>query len=210
RLCVGGGGAAGVELVLAAAEALRRRSAKAELALVCSPTSLLAGHAERVRRRVLRQLGAAGIAVHLQRASGEAGGLRLGEMLTADRAAPADHRMYADQPAPRGHRSPSDPFAPSDRLLPADCVLAATGARPQSWLRHSGLACTADGWVQVDAHHRSPSHPEVFAAGDVCARTDRPLARSGVHAVHAGPVLAANLFAALHGSPPRPYVPKPS
>lgn len=209
RLCVVGGGAAGVELVLAAAEALRRRSAKAELALVCSPTSLLAGHAERVRRRVLRQLGAAGIAVHLQRASGEAGGLRLSEILMSGRAAPADQHAPTDHPAHSDHRSPSAPLAPSDRLLPADCVLAATGARPQSWLRHSGLACTADGWVQVDAHHRSPSHPEVFAAGDVCARTDHALARSGVHAVHAGPILAANLLATLDGSPPRAYVPKP-
>ena len=209
RLCVVGGGAAGVELVLAAAQALHRRSAKAELALVCAPTSLLAGHAERVRRRVLRQLGAAGIAVHLQRASGEVGGLRLGEILTSDRAAPTDRRAPTDHPAPSDHRSPSVPRAPIDRLLPADCVIAATGARPQSWLRHSGLACTADGWVQVDAHHRSPSHAEVFAAGDVCARTDRPLARSGVHAVHAGPILAANLLATLDGSPPRAYVPKP-
>src|SRR5690606_22896300 len=90
RLCVVGGGAAGVELVLAAAEALRLRSAKAELALVCSPTSLLADHAERVRRRVLRQFDVAGITVHLQRATGEAGGLRLGESLGSGRAAPAD------------------------------------------------------------------------------------------------------------------------
>ena len=52
RLCVVGGGAAGVELVLAAAEALRRSSAKAELALVCSPTSLLADHAERGQHRI--------------------------------------------------------------------------------------------------------------------------------------------------------------
>lgn len=204
RLCVVGGGAAGVELALAAAEALRRSAAKAEIALVCSPTSLLAGHAERVRRRVLRQLGASGITLYLQRATGEAGGLRLGESLASDRVAPADRL------APPDHRSPPNPLAPDHGLLPADCVLAATGARPHRWLRHSGLACTADGWVQVDAHHRSPSHPEVFAAGDVCARTDRPLARSGVHAVHAGPILAANLLATLDGSPPRAYVPKPS
>ena len=209
RLCVVGGGAASVELVLAAAEALRRSSAKAELALVCSPTSLLADHAERVRRRVLRQFDVAGITVHLQRATGEAGGLRLGESLGSGRAASADPLASADHPAHSDHRSPSPPLAPADRLLPADCVLAATGARPQDWLRHSGLACTADGWVQVDAHHRSPSHAEVFAAGDVCARTDRPLARSGVHAVHAGPVLAANLLATVDGHPLRAYVPKP-
>ena len=41
-------------------------------------TTLLADHAERVRRRVLRQFDVAGITVHLQRATGEAGGLRLG------------------------------------------------------------------------------------------------------------------------------------
>ncbi len=221
RLCVVGGGAAGVELVLAAAEALRRRSAKAALALVCAPGSLLAGHADCVRRRVLRQLGAAGIALHLGRARGEAGGLRLGKRLAPDSTVPTERHTHAAQAAPSDPRSPARRLAPArpippaerrspvDDLLPADCVLAATGARPQSWLRSSGLACSAGGWVQVDALHRSPSHPEVFAAGDVCARTDRALARSGVHAVHAGPILAANLLATLDGSPPRPYVPKP-
>lgn len=191
RLCIVGGGAAGVELALAAAQALRRASARAQVALVCAPASLLVGHADRVRQRVLRQLGAAGVSVHLQRARAESGALRLVG------STPADHATHDGHPLP------------AECLLPADCVLAATGARPQAWLRHSGLACTADGWVQVDTHHRSPSHPEVFAAGDVCARTDRALARSGVHAVHAGPVLAANLLGALDGSPPRAYVPKP-
>lgn len=197
RLCVVGGGAAGVELALAAAQALRKHAAKAQIALVCPPAGLLDGHAEGVRRRVLRQLVAAGITVHLQRAVGEADGLRLVGS-PASHALPPDDRLQAES-CPQ----------PDDRLLPADCVLAATGARPQAWLRRSGLACTAAGWVRVDAHHRSLSHAEVFAAGDVCARTDRALARSGVHAVHAGPILAANLHAALDGRPPRAYVPKP-
>jgi len=59
------------------------------------------------------------------------------------------------------------------------------------------LALDQQGYILVDAHHRTQSHPEVFAAGDTCARTDVQMARSGVHAVKAGPVLAENLYAVL-------------
>lgn len=92
--------------------------------------------------------------------------------------------------------------------LPADCVLAATGASAPVVLRTSRLALDAEGFVQVDNCHRSLSHPEVFAAGDVCSMTDRALQRSGVHAVRAGPVLAENLTAALWGRPLRPHRPR--
>jgi len=80
--------------------------------------------------------------------------------------------------------------------LTADCILAATGARPAPWLAQTDLARDERGYVLVDAQHRSVSHPQVFAAGDVCMRTDVQLPRSGVHAVFAGPVLAHNLLAA--------------
>jgi len=85
------------------------------------------------------------------------------------------------------------------RLLRADCLIAATGARPPAWLRASGLDLDEHGYILVDATHRSPSRPEVFAAGEVCSRTDLKLARSGIHAVFAGPVLAHNLFASMNG-----------
>ncbi|MDD5336494.1 MAG: FAD-dependent oxidoreductase [Rhodoferax sp.] len=94
------------------------------------------------------------------------------------------------------------------RLLPADHVIATTGARAPVWLGLSKLGLNQDGYVLVDSQHRSRSHPNVFAAGDVCARPDTNLARSGVHAVHAGPVLAANLIAALAGQPLQAYRPK--
>ncbi|MFY8047259.1 MAG: FAD-dependent oxidoreductase [Erythrobacter sp.] len=87
-------------------------------------------------------------------------------------------------------------------LEPADVIIAALGSAPPSWLAESGLALDAAGFVAVDAQHRSCSHPQIFAAGDIAARTDRPLAHSGVHAVMAGPVLAANLREALAGEPP--------
>lgn len=91
-----------------------------------------------------------------------------------------------------------------DALLePADLIIAALGSGAPGWVRASGLAVDAGGFALVDAQQRSVSHPHIFAAGDVAARADRPLAHSGVHAVFAGPVIAANLRAALTGAPPR-------
>ncbi|SMF23185.1 FAD-dependent oxidoreductase [Pseudogulbenkiania subflava] len=92
--------------------------------------------------------------------------------------------------------------------LAADRIVAATGARAPCWLALSKLALDPDGYVAVDDAHRSRSHAHVFAAGDVCAREDAAVARSGVHAVHAGPVLAYNLRAALEGGAMRAYVPR--
>lgn len=93
-------------------------------------------------------------------------------------------------------------------FLHADCVVAATGSRAQPWLAQSGLACTAKGFVQVGANLRSISHANILAAGDVVERIDRPLERSGVHAVKAGPVLAANIRASVEGSRDHTYTPR--
>lgn len=94
------------------------------------------------------------------------------------------------------------------RSLTADCIIAATGARPPAWLRGSDLALDEKGYVLVDAHHRSTSHPNVLAAGDVCVRSDIQLVHSGVNAVFAGPVLAHNLIAALNGHALESYQPR--
>lgn len=173
RLAVVGGGAAGVELALAAAQAFRDAGCAVAVALVAPPGGLLAGHAAGVRARVARQLARAGVALHRGRAQGTAAGLVL-----------------------------ADAAGRTVSTLAADCVIAATGARPLPWLKRSGLACDAEGWVTVNAGHRSRSHPAIHAAGDVCAREAPGFARSGVHAVHAGPVVAANLLATLAGDAP--------
>lgn len=94
-------------------------------------------------------------------------------------------------------------MADGQSLEPADLVVAATGSAAPAWVRASGIATDAEGFIAVDAHQRSVSHPRILAAGDVATRTDRPLARSGVHAVFAGPVLAANLRSLLAGEPPQ-------
>jgi NADH dehydrogenase FAD-containing subunit len=98
---------------------------------------------------------------------------------------------------------------PSGSLEPADRIVAALGSAAPGWVRASGMATDAQGFLLVDAHQRSTSHPHIFAAGDVAARADRALPHSGVHAVMAGLVLAANLRAALAGKPPpRRYRPR--
>ncbi len=94
------------------------------------------------------------------------------------------------------------------QTLDADYVIAATGARPASWLELSRLSLDEHGFVLVDAAHRSASHPNVFAVGDVAARSDVTMEKSGVHAVRAGPVLARNLIAASKGESLQPYFPR--
>lgn len=97
----------------------------------------------------------------------------------------------------------------NDEFLRADAVIAATGGRAPDWVRDSGAQVDEHGYLSVDAMHRSISHPDTFAAGDVCARVDRPLEHSGVHAVRAGSVVAANLIAVLSGgNPTRKYRPR--
>ena len=97
---------------------------------------------------------------------------------------------------------------PNGQSLLADCIIAATGARPSAWLCNSGLALDEQGYVLVESQHRSISHFNVFAAGDVCMRSDIQLAHSGVHAVFAGPVLAHNLIAAINGRILKSYWPR--
>ncbi|WP_337847941.1 FAD-dependent oxidoreductase [Sphingomonas sp.] len=92
--------------------------------------------------------------------------------------------------------------------LPVDCVIAATGSRAPRWLTRSGLARSSGDFVAVGPDLRSTSHPSIFAAGDIIDRVDRDLPRSGVHAVKAGPILAANLRAVLCGAPLRHYMPR--
>ncbi len=81
----------------------------------------------------------------------------------------------------------------SGARLACDVSVVAVGAQAPVWLKDSGLALDDDGFIAVNAFQQSTSHPQVLAAGDVSSRVDLSLARSGVYAVRAGPVLAHNL-----------------
>ncbi|HEX6736025.1 MAG TPA: FAD-dependent oxidoreductase [Azonexus sp.] len=174
-LAVVGGGAAGVELALAARYRLANElGADAVQVNLIAGGGLLPDHGRRLAARAATTLARAGVALFAVPAAGHPDGLQLAD----------------------------------GRLLAADHVLAATGVRPPPWLAGSGLRLADDGFVVVEAGQQSVSHASVFAAGDIASRPDAPHAKSGVHAVRAGPVLAANLQRHLQGLAPRPYRPQ--
>ena len=86
-------------------------------------------------------------------------------------------------------------------------VLALNTVAP-GWLQGSGLMLDDKGFVRTTPTLQSESHAEVFAAGDVAARNDRALPRSGVFAVRAGPTLALNLRRRLAGGVVQPWQPQ--
>lgn len=96
----------------------------------------------------------------------------------------------------------------------SDVVLWATGAEAHDWqrdpARRGALAVDDQGFVRIDEHLRSISHPQVFAVGDCARWAGAALPKAGVYAVRMGPVLGHNLRAAL-GEPctmPRAYKPQ--
>lgn len=88
------------------------------------------------------------------------------------------------------------------RTIASDFTVLATGAAAPAWLRDSGLALDARGFIEVGTTLQSTSHAEVFAAGDVATLSASPRPKSGVYAVRAGPPLAANIARMLAGQPP--------
>lgn len=80
----------------------------------------------------------------------------------------------------------------------ADEVVWVTQAGGATWLRDTGLALDAQGFVRVNAHLQS-SDPLIFAAGDIASWHSRPLEKAGVFAVRMGLPLAENLRRAARG-----------
>ncbi|MEM6857462.1 MAG: FAD-dependent oxidoreductase [Pseudomonadota bacterium] len=86
---------------------------------------------------------------------------------------------------------------------PQDRIIAAIGSAAPDWPRMGGLEVDMEGFIMVDAQQRAIGYPHIFAAGDCARRVDMQVEHSGLHAVHTGPVLAANLRAVLTGNRPR-------
>ena len=167
RIVLVGGGAGGVELALAARNAL-----PPDIELEIVTPELLPGYGRRAQRLLTEELTKARI------------GMRLGAVTDASAGA----LTLRD-----------------GSVLAFDWLFWTTGVTAPNWIRESALATDTQGFVRVDSQLQSPSHPHVFAAGDVAALDGQARPKSGVVAVRSGPILAANLRRRLEGRPPRRF-----
>ena len=183
RVAVVGGGAGGVELLLAVQFRMRtllegdgKGDATLEYHLFTDSDQVLPTHNRSVRRRFERVLAERGVVVHAGSAVVE---------VERSRLRTADGRSHD-----------------------VDDMLWTTEAASAPWLAQSGLAVDEAGFVRVSGTLQSISHPEVFASGDIAAMVDHPRPKSGVFAVRQGPPLARNLRDTLLGEPLETYRPQ--
>ncbi|HUX24873.1 MAG TPA: selenide, water dikinase SelD [Burkholderiales bacterium] len=93
-------------------------------------------------------------------------------------------------------------------IVEADEIVWVTRAGGAPWLRDTGLALDADGFIQVGDTLQTLTDPKVFAAGDIASMINYPLEKAGVFAVRQGVPLAANLRRIVEGKALRPYRPQ--
>jgi len=177
-IAVVGGGAGGVEVLLAMQHRLQSAlgAGAPRFALITDQPSILPQHPAVVRARLGRILVERGVVLHLQS----------GAMAV----------------------EPGTVIVTHGRRIAVDRIFWATSACAQPWMVESGIACDELGFIRIDDHLRSTSHPFVFAAGDCAAQVGHPRPKSGVFAVRQGPPMAANLRRAAHDVPLRKFVPQ--
>ena len=178
-VAVVGGGAAGVEMLLAMQFRLAQKlGAEApRFALVTDLPHLMMNYPPGVRRRFGKLLVARDVVLH-----------------TGSAAAAVEHGAV---------------ILADGKRIAADRVVWATSASVAPWLAASTLACDARGFVRVNASLQSVSDPFVFAAGDCASKVGARQPKSGVVAVREGAPLAANLRHAVRQEPLARYVPPP-
>jgi selenide,water dikinase len=182
RIVVVGGGAGGVELILAIrarlladARADGRRADDFSFSLVTA-RELLPTYSIAARRRVRAALARAGVAISEQRPVVEIS------------AGAVD-------------------FADGSRIA-ADATILTTVAAAPGWFADLDLPRDGAGFIATRATLQSTGDDDVFAAGDCATITASPREKAGVYAVRAGPPLAANIFRRATGLAPRAWTPQ--
>ena len=178
-LAMVGGGAAGVEMLLAMQHRLSQLHVphKMRFMLITDTPQLLANHARGVRAALTRNLARKQIEVHCATriARAEAGAL----------------------------------FADNGARIDADAIFLATGAAAPTWPAAGGLAANDNKFININKYLQSTSHTDVFAAGDCATIENQVYPKSGVYAVRQGPPLAENLRRFLLGESLMEYTPQP-
>jgi selenide,water dikinase len=183
RIGVVGGGAGGVEILLAVQHRLKqllsadgRSDSLPQFHLFTDTSEILPTHNPLVRRKMRRVLRERGVQVH------------------------TDHEVTAVEP---GRIRCANGFE-----LDVDEILWVTWAGAAGWVADTGLDVDERGFIRVNDFLQSTSHPEVFAAGDIAGMVNHPRPKAGVFAVRQGPPLAENLRRALLDRPLRPHRPQ--
>jgi selenide,water dikinase len=177
-LGVVGGGAGGVELLLAMQHRLNGElgDAAPRFALITDQPHLLPDFPPAVRARFGTLLVARGVVLHQN-----SGAIAV---------------------------EPGTVITTHQRRIAVDRIVWATSAAAQAWPAASGLACDARGFILIDKTLRSPSHPFVLATGDCAVQDGHPTPKSAASAIRQGPPLAANLRHALRREPFASCVPQ--
>lgn len=89
-----------------------------------------------------------------------------------------------------------------------DEVFWVTQAGAADWLKETGLALDERGFILVDDDLQSISHDGVFAVGDIAHMVNHPRPKAGVFAVRQGPPLTENLRCTLSHRPTKPFKPQ--
>ncbi len=183
RIAVVGGGAAGVELLLAVQYRLQqilkeqnRQNEVLEFHLISKSDRILAAFPAGVSQRFRRILDQRGVQVHdtAEAINVDSKSLKLG----------------------------------NGKTLTVDEVLWVTGASAPRWLKESGLEVDESGFMLANDMLQSTSHADIFAAGDIVHVIDHPRPKAGVFAVRQGKPLADNLRRALLNKPLRAFIPQ--
>jgi selenide, water dikinase len=177
HLTVVGGGAGGVELMLAMQHRLAalldaQRFAACGFALVTDAPRLLASHPPAASRALARIFSARRISV------------MAGSKVIALTRAGENTQLQLD----------------SGTTLVTDLAVWVTGARATPWIKESGVAADPQGFMLIDASLRALNDVHLFGSGDCATSQTDPRPKSGVYAVKQGPLLARNLRAALAGA----------
>lgn len=168
RIAIVGGGAAGVELILAMHFALSNDSAinrPLQFCLVQQGVGLPENYPARLQRKV-------------------------GELFARHNIDVIDNTRVESVSANtlKGENNKSINF---------DCLFWCTNASAAAWLKDTDLGLDKQGFISVNQYLQSTNHDFVFAAGDIAQQENFPRPRAGVFAVRQGPVLFNNLRKAL-------------
>ncbi len=181
-----GGGAGGVEMLLAIQHNLENALAAAgrsadhlRYRLYTASSEVLHTHNASVRRRFVRVLADRGITVE------------------------TNHRVAS---VSRGHDL--ELTFGNGATAHVDEVFWVTTAAAQSWPAAAGLDVDDRGFIKVGETLQTLASPRVFAAGDIAAVQGHPRPKAGVFAVRQGPPLTRNLRRAVRGEAPLPFRPQ--